>query len=174
MRHTPSLGLHVHRAAILAALIVLAHPVAADPAKGERAPQLKITKADGGDFDLSKMRGRVVLVNFWATWCGPCLAEMPAIEKFYRKNHRKGFEIIALSIDRPEDSDKMRRLLSKLPFPGALLTDAVRNGFGKPEAVPFSYVVDANGIIRDTFIGVDDELLDEVITPLLEEAAVDR
>jgi hypothetical protein len=61
-------------------------------------------------------------------------------------------------------------VLAKLSFPGALLSDASRNGFGTPEAVPVSYVVDAQGIVRDKFIAVDEGLLDEVVTPLLKES----
>ena len=64
----------------------------------------------------------------------------------------------------------MQRVSEKLPFKAALLSEATRNGFGTPDAVPVSYVIDANGIVRDTFIAVDDELLNEVILPLLKEA----
>jgi cytochrome c biogenesis protein CcmG/thiol:disulfide interchange protein DsbE len=171
MRSKIPKGWNVRSAAVLAALVAFLHPLASEPIKGYRAPPLKITKADGRDFDLSALRGHVVLVNFWATWCGPCLAEMPSIERFYRTHHGQGFEVIALSVDRPQDSEKMRRFLSKLPYPGALASDAARNGFGLPEAVPLSYVIDAKGNIRDTFIGIDDDLLDEVILPLLKEAS---
>ncbi len=147
-------------------------PLSAEPVMQSPAPLLSITTVNGRDFDLRAMRGHVVLVNFWATWCAPCLAEMPAIEKYYRKHRAQGFEVIALSIDKPRDREKMLRLLSRLPYPGALLSDATRNGFGTPDGVPISYVIDARGIVRDKFIAIDDELLDEVILPLLEEASV--
>jgi cytochrome c biogenesis protein CcmG/thiol:disulfide interchange protein DsbE len=137
----------------------------------KRAPSLTITTADGRGFDLDAMRGKVVLVNFWATWCAPCLAEMPAIGTFYRKHRAEGFEVIALSTDRPRDREKMLKLLAKLPFPGALLSDAIRNGFGTPDGVPVSFIVDRRGIVRDKFIAIDDELLDEVVVPLLGEAS---
>jgi thiol-disulfide isomerase/thioredoxin len=153
-------------AAICAGLL----PALAEPALKAPAPPLTIETAGGLEYDLGAKRGKVVLVVFWATWCAPCIEELPVIEKFYRKHRAQGFEIIALSVDRPSDRDKMRRLIAKLPFDAALLTDASRNGFGTPEAVPVSYVVDRRGIVRDTFIGVDDELLDEVILPLLHQA----
>ncbi len=116
------------------------------------------------------MHGKVVLVDFWATWCAPCLEELPVIAKFYQKHRAQGFEVIALSIDKPRDRAKMQRVIEKLPFQAALLSDAKRNGFGTPEAVPVSYVVDANGTVRDTFIAIDDELLNAAIVPLLKEA----
>ncbi len=145
-------------------------PVIAEPAMKAPAPALTVETAAGDEFDLGAMRGKVVLINFWATWCAPCLAEMPAIANFYTKHRGEGFEVIALSIDRPRDHAKMQDLIARLPFQAALLRDARRNGFGTPEAVPLSYVIDAQGVVRDKFIGVDGELLDEVVLPLLKQA----
>ncbi len=153
-------------ALLLSGLIGL---VLAEPRLQERAPPLTVTISDGRDFDLDAMRGKVVLVVFWATWCGPCLEEMPALEKYYREHKADGFEVIALSIDKPGNRSKAFRVLAKLSFPGAMLSDASRNGFGMPEAVPVSYLVDGQGVVRDKFISVDEGLLDETITPLLKE-----
>ena len=146
-------------------------PVLAEPRLQERAPALTVTTSDGRSFDLDAMRGKVVLVAFWATWCGPCLEEMPAVEKYYREHKADGFEVIALSIDKPGNRAKVLKVLAKLSFPGAMLSEASRNGFGTPEAVPVSYVVDAQGLVRDKFIAIDEDLLDEVITPLLKESS---
>ena len=117
------------------------------------------------------MRGKVVLVTFWATWCGPCLEEMPALEKYYLEHKTDGFEVIALSVDRPGNRAKAFRVLAKLSFPGAMVSDASRNGFGTPEAVPVSYLVDAQGVVRDKFIAIDEGLLDEAVTPLLKKSS---
>ncbi len=150
-------------------LPILLSSVFAEPRLQEHAPPLTVTISDGRDFDLDAMRGKVVLVAFWATWCGPCLEEMPALEKYYREHKADGFEVIALSIDKPGNRAKAFRVLTKLSFPGAMVSDASRNGFGMPEAVPVSYLVDAQGIVRDKFINVDEGLLDDVVTPLLKE-----
>ena len=117
------------------------------------------------------MRGKVVLVTFWATWCGPCLEEMPTLEKYYIEHKADGFEVIALSVDKASDRAKAFKVLSKLSFPGAMVSEASRNGFGTPEAVPVSYLVDAQGIVRDEFIAIVEGLLDEVITPLLKKSS---
>lgn len=148
--------------------------VLAEPQLQERAPALTVTALDGAGFDLDAMRGKVVLVSFWATWCAPCLEEMPALEKYYRKHKADGFEIIALSTDKPGNRAKVQKVLAKFSFPGAMASEASRNGFGRPDAVPVSYVVDAHGNIRDKFIAIDEDLLNEVITPLLKEDAPAR
>jgi peroxiredoxin len=162
------------RSALSAALLlpILLCSVFAEPRLKEKAPPLTVTLSDGGDFDLDAMRGKVVLVAFWATWCGPCLEEMPALEKYYREHKADGFEVIALSVDKPGNRAKAFKVIAKLSFPGALLSDASRNGFGMPEAVPVSYLVDAQGVVRDKFIAIDEDLLDEVITPLLKKKSV--
>jgi cytochrome c biogenesis protein CcmG, thiol:disulfide interchange protein DsbE len=158
--------------AVLAAFLLAAgsHLALAEPAIHEPAPELSVETADGRPFDLASMRGKVVLVNFWATWCAPCIEELPAIGKFWADHRAQGFEVIALSIDRPKDREKAKKLIAKLPFKSALLTDVTRNGFGTPEAVPVSFLIDARGVVRDKFVNIDKELLDETVLPLLKKA----
>ena len=108
-------------AAVFAILFSPVHTLVAEPAMKVPAPALIIETARGENFDLAAMRGKVILVNFWATWCAPCIAELPAIGKFYQAHRAQGFEVIALSIDEPRDRAKMQRLIAKLPFASALL-----------------------------------------------------
>jgi peroxiredoxin len=131
------------------------------------APSLVVTQLDGRTFDLGKLRGKVVLVNYWATWCAPCKKEMPVLNKFYQHHHDEGLEMIGISADRPKDFDKMRKISGSLSYPTATIDQIADNGFGPPEGFPLTYVIDRDGIVRDKFIDVRDQLLRDVVLPLL-------
>ncbi len=121
---------------------------------------------------LSDLRGKVVLVNFWATWCPYCSHEMPAMQAFYQANQAKGFEIVAYSIDKTqaEVDEFMRR--EGYSFPAPLATQEVTLGFGDVSRVPLSFVIDRNGMVRHKISGqVHAGRLDDLITPLLQASA---
>jgi cytochrome c biogenesis protein CcmG, thiol:disulfide interchange protein DsbE len=139
----------------------------AEPVMDEPAPPLVLTTLDGQSFDLAKLRAKVVLINFWATWCAPCRKEFPRLGAFYRRYHDRGLEVIAISIDRPGDLDKVRRQMTSIAYPVAVLKDIAVNGIGKPEGVPVTYVIDTGGVVRDKFIQLRNELLNDVVVPLL-------
>ena len=143
--------------------------VMAGPLLDQPAPPLVATELGGQTFNLSQLRGKVVLVNYWATWCAPCKKEMPVLDQFYRGHHKDGLELIGISTDRSADYAKMRALSRSLAYPTALFDQVSDNGFGTPEGFPLTYVIDGNGIVRDKFIAVDDQLLSEVVLPLLRD-----
>jgi len=139
----------------------------AAPTMDQPAPALVVTELDGQTFDLSKFRGKVVLVNYWSTWCAPCRKDMPTLDAFYRQYHEQGLEMIGISIDFPSELRKVRKTAASLGYPAAMLNDVTVNGFGPPEGAPLTYVVDANGVVRDKFIATPNKLLMDVVVPLL-------
>jgi len=138
---------------------------------GQPAPALTATELDGGSFDLAALRGRVVVVNFWATWCAPCRAEMPALDAFYRQHRDQGLEMIGISADRPRDRGDVVKTMGAFSYPAAMLRDAQVNGFGAPAALPVTYVVDRTGVIRAKFTAdqtaVTEQRLAAAVLPLL-------
>jgi cytochrome c biogenesis protein CcmG, thiol:disulfide interchange protein DsbE len=157
---------------LFAACLLLASggfaPARAAPSINDAAPPLVLTELGGETFDLSKLRGKVVLVNYWATWCAPCKKEMPVLNAFYRRYHEQGLEVIGISADHPEDFAKMRKMSSTLAYPTSTLDKISQNGFGAPEGFPLTYVIDRDGVVRDKFIDVREQLLHDVVLPLLQ------
>ena len=103
---------------------------------------------DGKDYDLKNMKGKVVLIDFWATWCGPCIAELPNMETAYKNFHGKGFDIIGISLDRPNDDEKLSKFIKnrKMPWPCINIEDS--RGLAEKydvNSIPFPVLVDANG-----------------------------
>jgi cytochrome c biogenesis protein CcmG/thiol:disulfide interchange protein DsbE len=141
----------------------------AAPEMNKAAPEFVASELGGETFDLSKLRGKVVLVNYWATWCAPCRKEMPVLNSFYRRYREQGLEMIGISADRPQDFARMRKVSKELAYPTATLDQVSRNGFGPPEGFPLTYVIDRDGIVRDKFIGVREQLLLDVVLPLLKQ-----
>jgi cytochrome c biogenesis protein CcmG, thiol:disulfide interchange protein DsbE len=150
-----------------AAMTGLDTPARAVPEMNQPAPALIVTALDGQTFDLTKLRGKVVLVNFWATWCAPCRREMPVLDAFYRRYHAQGLELIGISVDFARDSAKMRKAAGAVSYPTAMANDMPVNGFGPPEGVPVTYVLDVEGVVRDKFIATPNKLLHDVVIPLL-------
>ena len=113
---------------------------------------LKFKSLDGEDIDLEKLRGKVVLVQFWATWCGPCMAEMPHVLDAYAKLHEKGFEILGISLD--DDEKEVRAVLKKKKitwpqsFDGKGWESPLARRFGI-DAIPALWLVDKKGMVVD-------------------------
>jgi cytochrome c biogenesis protein CcmG/thiol:disulfide interchange protein DsbE len=146
----------------------------AAPEIGDAAPRLVVTTLDGQTFDLAKMAGKVVMVNYWATWCAPCRKELPTFDAFYRRYHAQGLEMIGISIDFPRDLAKVQKMAKTITYPAAHAGGITDNGFGTPENVPITYVIDADGVVRDMFIATPNKLLHDVVVPLLPHGEISK
>ena len=142
--------------------------------EGKIAPPLTAKLLNGESFSLSASTGKVVILHFWATWCAPCMKEMPAFEVYYKKHHREGLEIVAISMDKPADEAKARTMAKDFSFLAAFGKDTSFKGYGRIWKMPLTFVIDRKGILRkedwDGENGIDAALLDQTVTPLLKAA----
>jgi peroxiredoxin len=108
----------------------------------------------GGQFDLAKYKGKVVLLDFWATWCGPCLKELPNVRKVYEQLHSQGFDVVGITLD--EEKDTLAKFLEKEKLPWITLfdTDPAKQGWNMPlvkafwiEGIPATFLLDKSGKI---------------------------
>jgi len=147
--------------------------MAAEPAIGQMAPALEATELNGQPFNLAAARGKVVIVNFWATWCAPCRAEMPALDAFYRGFRERGLVLIGISVDRWADRDKVRSVMRSFAYPAAMGNETKIDDFPRPEAIPITYVIDRDGVLRRIMrpdrIEITPRSLAATVLPLLKE-----
>lgn len=119
------------------------------------APDFNLKDVHGEDVKLSDFKGKVVLLNFWATWCGPCKIEMPWFVEFQREYKDRGFSVIAVSMDE-EGWDVVRPFTEdlKLNFPVVIGGDKIADEFGGVAALPTTFIIDKQGRIAATHQGL--------------------
>ena len=142
----------------------------AQPEKRQKASNFSLQTQNGKVIELSKLKGKVVLVNFWATWCPPCRAEIPDFIEVYNTYKSKGFEIIGIALDE-EGWSKVAPYIEKVKmnYPVVLGSAKVVQQYGGIEGIPTTFIIDKNGYIADSQVGLlSKELLEKALKSLLE------
>jgi len=153
---------------VLAAMMIAFSPVAVW-GQGTVAPELTLTDLNGRTVRLSDYHGKVVLINFWATWCPPCRAEMPELVKLQREYAKEGLQIIGVTYP-PEKKARVRRFAKslKVNYPIALGTREIASRFSSEDILPLTVVINRDGKVSDIISGILlREEFDEKIKPLL-------
>lgn len=124
---------------------------------GALAPNFSLTDGEGKALSLESLRGKVVLLNFWATWCPPCQQEMPGLESLYLKFKDRNFTVLGVSLDE-EGWDPIRKFLQTVPVTFPIVNDAEQKATDVYQIyrVPETYLIDKEGRIADKIVGPQD------------------
>lgn len=149
----------ISRARLLAAGAVFLASVACGagtPAGASQTPvpSFTMTDLDGRDWTSASLTGKVAVINFWATWCPPCRAEIPDFIAFYNENKSKGLEILGFSVDRISP-ETMREFVRKnnMSYPVMLVGNEIIRAFDPGQYIPTTFIVDKKGFIRHKQVG---------------------
>lgn len=152
--------------------VFAATSLASSDLEGQVAPDFALKSSTGENLRLSEYRGNVVMINFWATWCGPCRQEMPLLDELYTRYERVGFSLLGVNID--DDSRRAMQMIEDLGVSFPVLFDARKevSQLYQVEAMPVTVLVDREGNVRHVHHGYkpgyEDKYLDQVRSLLRE------
>ncbi len=128
--------------------VFAASSLASSGLEGQPAPDFALKSSTGENLRLSEYRGDVVMINFWATWCGPCRQEMPLLDELYSRYQRVGFNLLGVNID--DDSRRAMRMIEELGVNFPVLFDARKevSELYEVDAMPVTIIVDREGTVR--------------------------
>jgi cytochrome c biogenesis protein CcmG/thiol:disulfide interchange protein DsbE len=158
------------RVLVIAALAALFHARSAEPAElvlDKAAPNFEVTTLDGEKLTLADFKFEVLVINFWATWCGPCKTELPMLDAYYRQQQYSGLRILAVTTEDSLPIGKLKPLAAVLTIP---MARHFKGPYGPMRGVPTNYVIDRHGVLRYAKAGAltfDD--MQAVLAPLLKE-----
>jgi cytochrome c biogenesis protein CcmG/thiol:disulfide interchange protein DsbE len=139
------------------------------PEIGAIAPDFQMTLVDGTRVSSADLRGKVVVINFWATWCGPCREELPMLDAYYQAQQKAGLRIFTVTIDKSVPSPELEKLLATMNITAV---GKIHGPYGIMGQVPTNYIIDRSGHLRYAEAGAFDlDTLNENIIPLLKEPA---
>ena len=139
------------------------------------APEFRLTTLEGAPVTTDSLRGKVVLLNFWATWCPPCRVEMPGFQDVYDEHRARGFVVLGVSTDRAGRAPVLDFLRKEgITYPVAMANGDIVNAYGGARVLPTSFLIDRHGRIRHEVRGYFAEVaLRQAVGRLLEEGADD-
>lgn len=124
------------------------------------APEFELQNLDGSMLKLSDLRGKVILLDFWATWCGPCRAGIPHLNDLYAAHKEEGLEIVGVSVDRDRGNtsgmDLVRQFTQKIrmDYPLVMADARTVNAYGGIRSIPTAFLIDRDGRVRKRYVGL--------------------
>ena len=145
----------------------LAGTALAAPKVGQPAPDFTVTTFGGRTVKLADLKGDVIILNFWATWCAPCRAELPLLEAYFRSYNKYDFQVLAVATEDSLPESKLRPIAQKLTIP---FVKRLKGPYRDVGAVPTNYVIDRSGrLVYAKAAAFDLDSLNALIIPLLKE-----
>lgn len=139
------------------------------PKIGQPAPDFELTLVDGSKVHLADLKGQVVVLNFWATWCVPCRKELPELDAYYTAQRDHGLRVFTVTTEDSLPLYQLKRLFSVMKMSAAR---KIKGPFEALGGVPTNYIIDRAGVVRYARSGaLDKEALDQNLLPLLREPA---
>jgi len=138
---------------------------------GMQAPDFTLSTIQGQTVHLSEYRGQVVLLNFWATWCPPCRAEIPGLVKAYQQYKGKGFTIVAVNLMEDKDTVTSFAAQQHMDFPVLLDPDGAAGSVFVGRGIPTSYLLDRNGVVRQVVVGsMPEDTISQLVQSLVDSS----
>ena len=161
--------MRVFRSIIACAMIMISASATAAVKIGEPSPPFELTLIDGTKVRSADLHGQVVVLNFWATWCGPCKAELPLLDTYYRIRKDNGLRVFAVATEDSLPASKLKPLFAAMAIPSAR---RIKGQFAVMGALPTNYIIDRAGVVRYAKAGAFDlNELNILLVPLLREPA---
>jgi peroxiredoxin len=141
---------------LIQAMAIFCAAAMQDAASSKPAPDFRLKDLSGKQVKLSDYRGKVVVINFWATWCAPCRSEVPDLVRLRELYHDRGLEVIGISLDDEEDREEVVKFVKsfKVNYPVVMGDLEVFRAYGQIDSIPVTFVIDKRGAIRYHHIGM--------------------